>query len=536
MNAPTPFPLPPLAPFSPPGSAVPAVSLASLGLSKSALSRDLPDFGFPSDEPLAYPCDPSPLQDARLCLVVPAVAEALGLTAQAIQGSTSWQALLSGHATVENRPAYASVYAGHQFGSFVPRLGDGRALNLAAIHGQVLQLKGAGSTPYARFADGRAVLRSSVRELLCSEAMAGLGVPTTRALSLVASSTAVFREKPEPAAVVCRIAPSFVRFGHFEYFAARGRPDLMARLLDQLIDQQPAFEDLRGLGSSDRMLAFFDLTLARTASLMAHWTAVGFMHGVMNTDNFSALGLTLDYGPFAFMEAFNPHEVCNHSDHSGRYRFSHQPSVGLWNLERLLAALGTAPVLSASDRESTRDALLAQYEQHFQSCYRRLMADKLGVSAQLPATDWDRVIGAVYALMAAEGLDYAGFFRALARCDPTLPADTGLAPIRDLVLDPARFQAWQAAYAPFAAAHAQAQGLPTWQRQRARANPQFILRNWVAEEVIRALEDEGDSEPLHAAARYVSQPFEQFPSEPRWARWTGTAPDWAAGLSLSCSS
>jgi uncharacterized protein YdiU (UPF0061 family) len=539
LNAFTPFSLPPLAPSVPAGQGVPRRSAESLGLEASQFSRDLPDYAFPPEEPLAFACDPTPLDEPQLCSVVPDVARLMGLQPEVLQSSAAWAELLSGAATIEGRPAYASVYAGHQFGSFVPRLGDGRALNLAAINGWVLQLKGAGTTPYARFADGRAVLRSSVREFLCSEAMAGLGVPTTRALSLVVSSTAVFREQPEPAAIVCRVAPSFIRFGHFEYFAARGRPDLMIQLMDSLISHQPAFEGLQSHQGADRLIAFFELAVKRTAALMAHWTAVGFMHGVMNTDNFSILGLTLDYGPFAWMEAFHPNEVCNHSDHSGRYRFAHQPSIGLWNLERLLAALSTAPVLSAQQKEALRDALLDQYERHFQTQYRQLMAEKLGVSARLEAQDWDGLMNALYGLLASEGLDYTRFFEALSRCSPLELEPTGVhgfQALRDQVLRPDALESFLGHYQPVAAAQAREMGDLARRRRLEETNPRFILRNWVAEEVIRALEDEGNIAPLQAAMRYVSKPTQSFEAEPLFVRWTGPAPDWAATLSLSCSS
>ncbi|MGA0881838.1 MAG: protein adenylyltransferase SelO [Burkholderiaceae bacterium] len=535
MNAPAPLPLPPLAPFVPPGTQ-PRVSADALGLAASDLTPDLPNYGFPNEEPIAFACDPTPLEDAQLCLVVPEVARLLALEPEALAGQAEWHALLSGAATLAERNAYASVYAGHQFGSFVPRLGDGRALNLGAVRGWVLQLKGAGTTPYARFADGRAVLRSSVRELLCSEAMAGLGVPTTRALSLVVSSTPVFREAPEPAAIVCRVAPSFVRFGHFEYLAARGRPELMMQLVDQLVLNQTAFASLRNVEGADRLAGLFHLTVDRTAALMADWTAVGFMHGVMHTDNFSILGLTLDYGPFAWMEAFDPHQICNHSDHSGRYRFSHQPSIGLWNLERLLAALCTSPLISLQRKEALRDELLERYERSFQGAFRSRMANKLGVSAALPNAQWEAVLNGLYGLLHAERLDYSQFFAALCRCNPLASNAEGWTPLRDQVLNPVGLEAWLAAYQPAAASEAVRLGTPTWQLERSLQNPRFVLRNWVAEEVIRALEDEGNLAPLQAASRFVAEPYRCFADDPLWTRWTGPAPDWASKLSLSCSS
>ena len=248
--------------------------------------------------------------------------------------------VFSGHAPLGGFAPYATVYAGHQFGVFVPQLGDGRALTIAELvnaRGETwdVQLKGAGRTPYSRFADGRAVLRSSIREYLCSEAMAALGIPTTRALSVVATREGVARERMEPGAVVTRLAPSFVRFGHFEYFHHRGLHDDVRLLADHVIEGH--FPHLAAL--PDRHAAWFGEIVARTADLMAAWQAAGFAHGVMNTDNMSILGLTIDYGPFGFLDAYDPGFICNHSDEGGRYAFERQPAIALWNLQALAAAL-----------------------------------------------------------------------------------------------------------------------------------------------------------------------------------------------------
>ena len=559
------FDLPPLSPHPPSGTArrqslTTFSSLQAVG-SGLPVTEGLSALEQPwAAEPLIYPCDPTPLKEPVLVAVSDEAAACLGESAQTIQGCPAWAAWLSGSCALEQPRCYATVYAGHQFGVFVPRLGDGRALNLGALNGWELQLKGAGPTPFARHADGRAVLRSSVREFLCSEAMHGLGMATTRALSLAVSQTPVVRERLEPAAVVCRMAPSFLRFGHFEYFAhrakSRAQSDPHAKSLAQqqtsamlrsLAEVDPGFSSLRGLSGFNQVTDFLNIITRKTARLMADWMSVGFMHGVMNTDNFSALGLTIDYGPFSFMEAFDPNFICNHSDHEGRYRYASQPSIGFWNLQRLLSAFAALHDvdLKSQSGQSLLEEAQSNYETAFYKRFEGRMRDKLGLEhcerAELLAT-----IDRCFLFMQKESVDFTHFFRRLGHCQPFNTALSfearwaGLAPClpeseasRQFVSAlEAQLQEGEKARHPMGQTSSQAYATQ-WSDQRLAANPSFVLRNWVLEEVIRALEDEGDVGPLHKAMALLKNPFDDSPIN---QAWLGAAPDWAKGLALSCSS
>ena len=559
------FDLPPLSPHPPSGTArrqslTTFSSLQAVG-SGLPVTEGLSALEQPwAAEPLVYPCDPTPLKEPVLVAVSDEAAACLGESAQTIQGCPAWAAWLSGSCALEQPRCYATVYAGHQFGVFVPRLGDGRALNLGALNGWELQLKGAGPTPFARHADGRAVLRSSVREFLCSEAMHGLGIATTRALSLAVSQTPVVRERLEPAAVVCRMAPSFLRFGHFEYFAhrakTRAQSDPQAKSLAQqqtsamlrsLAEVDPGFSSLRGLSGFNQVTDFLNIITQKTARLMADWMSVGFMHGVMNTDNFSALGLTIDYGPFSFMEAFDPNFICNHSDHEGRYRYASQPSIGFWNLQRLLSAFAALHDvdLKSQSAQSLLEEAQSNYETAFYNRFEGRMRDKLGLEhcerAELLAT-----IDRCFLFMQKESIDFTHFFRRLGHCQPFNTALSfearwaGLAPClpeseasRQFVSAlEAQLQEGEKARHPMGQTSSQAYAAQ-WSDQRLAANPTFVLRNWVLEEVIRALEDEGDVAPLQKAMALLKNPFDDSPIN---QAWLGAAPDWAKGLALSCSS
>lgn len=529
-------PLPPLAPHRPSRSA-PVVSAAELGVAVAPGFAALPV----TDDPPWFACDPTPLSDARLVSTSPGACAEVGLNPSVVMASPAWRTLLCAEATLAEQASYATVYAGHQFGVFVPRLGDGRALCLGQINGREFQLKGAGSTPYARHADGRAVLRSSVREYLCSEAMAALGIPTTRALSLAVSATPVFRERPEPAAVVCRTAPSFIRFGHFEYFASRGQIDTLRLLLDHLMPLDPALMDGAQPGQPSEQVEALVLNLAqRTAQLMADWTAVGFMHGVMNTDNFSVLGLTIDYGPFGFMEAFEPQHICNHSDDRGRYAFDQQPSIGLWNLQRLLLALWPAVSSPPPDRaafDALHDRMVGVYRASFDQAFQLHFKAKLGMDAQgLPQQEVDRLLGTLFDFMTRQRADFTRFFRATAHIEPGQGlSHVGWQPLLKSLGLPGEDRTWLEQYAalltrPEALAGS---GVAQWRQARRAKNPAYVLRNWMAESVIRALEDHADAAPLEAALGVLSSPFEDHPSH---AAWREDTPDWAHGLCVSCSS
>lgn len=527
--------LPPLSSHAAPGTA-PRVGLTDT-LESGAWTAGFGQIACDPDEPFIRPCDPTPTPDAQWLAVSTSAARLIGQDAPKLTASEAWLKLLSGCAAPDHLQPYAAVYAGHQFGGFAPRLGDGRALNLGAIHGWELQLKGAGPTPYARFADGRAVLRSSIREFLCSEAMHGLGIPTTRALSLTISTAPVMRETMETAAVVCRLAPSFVRFGNFEYFTSRGRPDLVERLVrhvwpelfslayrGQAFDaheQSIAREQAERLPIDELTVLLLNTVSEKTARLMSQWMGVGFMHGVMNTDNFSILGLTIDYGPFGFMDAFDADHICNHSDHSGRYRYQAQPQVGLWNIGRLANAL--YPLVGDADRLTpTLETFKATYAETMQGTLRAKFGLQ-GVSTEV----WDPLLSEFYQLMQAHRIDYTQAFRALSQSSD----DAFL----NLVVDRDAVRPWLAQYRSAAAQSLAATDRDAQSREaEMRAtNPKFVLRNWIAEEVIRGVRDEGDTKAFEQVFRALQSPFDEHPDcEP----YAGPPPDWAQHLSVSCSS
>ena len=288
----------------------------------------------------------------------------------------------SGAEPIPGSDPVAMLYAGHQFGSFVPQLGDGRAILLGEVvnaRGERwdLHLKGSGPTPFSRGFDGRSVLRSAIREYLCGEALHALGIPTTRALCIVGSPEPVRRETVETAASIIRMAPTHVRIGSFEVFASRGQEDFLRTLADYTIELH--FPELIGL--EDRYARMLETVSRRTASLMAQWQAVGFTHGVMNTDNFSITGLTIDYGPYAFMEAFEGNFIPNHSDPEGRYAYSQQPAIGQWNVSALAQAL--LPLMPREQAVAAFDTYVPAWEE----AYARVMRDKLGLETAQPGDD-----------------------------------------------------------------------------------------------------------------------------------------------------
>ncbi|MDE2400464.1 MAG: YdiU family protein [Burkholderiales bacterium] len=443
--------------------------------------------------------------------------------------------VFSGNALWPGMEPVATVYSGHQFGVWAGQLGDGRVLLLGDLQtncgAQEIQLKGAGATPYSRRADGRAVLRSSIREFLCSEAMHGLGIPTTRALCLTASAQAVRRETMETAAVVTRVAPSFIRFGHFEHFAhsgENGHHEVLQSLLDFVIEHHLA----EHRQAPNRALALLQSAVDRTADLMAAWQAVGFCHGVMNTDNMSILGLTIDYGPFGFLDGFDPQHICNHSDDRGRYAWQNQPQIGYWNLHALAQAL--MPLLAPSkDAEQAMVEVLKSYEQRFADAMRDRWRAKLGLSTQQP--DDGKLAVDLLSLMAEQRADFTITFRRL--CDyradlaPEVPAN---APLRDLFLNRPGFDAWARRYAARLAMEggtdASAQ-TPRHERMR-RVNPLYILRNHMAETAIRRAQAGEDSE-VRRLHQLLQRPFDEQAGCELDADFP---PDWAQAIEVSCSS
>ena len=467
--------------------------------------------------------DPWGLPEPQLVAVSDEAAALIGLHPAELTRPEFVEAF-AGNRPLPGGETLAAVYSGHQFGVWAGQLGDGRAHLLGEVQTPdgpwELQLKGGGKTPYSRMGDGRAVLRSSIREFLCSEAMAALGIPTTRALALVGSPEPVQRETRESAAVVTRMAPSFVRFGSFEHWAAANDTEALRTLVDYVIDRHyPACRE-----AANPARAMLAEVSCRTAALMAHWQAVGFMHGVMNTDNMSILGLTIDYGPFGFMDHFRAGHICNHSDSAGRYRFSHQPHVAIWNLQALGHAL--MPIMESPT------ALKSAVEEPFVEVYNRdfiaLMAAKLGLP-EARAEDAE-LVTALYEALQANRVDYPGFFRALGRLPRVYAGTDADAPVRDLFLDRDAADAWLAQWRQRLADDSRADD--TRQRAMNAINPKYVLRNWVAEAAIRAAQA-GDFAELHAVHACLRRPFDE---QPEYERFAAPPPDWAEDLEVSCSS
>ena len=457
--------------------------------------------------------------------------------------------VFGGNALLEGMEPYAACYGGHQFGSWAGQLGDGRAITLGEVINAAgerweLQLKGAGATPYSRTADGRAVLRSSIREFLCSEAMHHLGVPTTRALSLVSTGEPVMRDmfydgnpRMEPGAVVCRVAPSFIRFGNFEILAARHELTLLATLVDFTIDRDfpHLVQDVADV--TTRRARWFAEVCERTATLMVEWMRVGFVHGVMNTDNMSVLGLTIDYGPYGWLDNFDPHWTPNTTDASGRrYRYAQQPAIAQWNLERLAAALRPlfehdAPLQEGIDR----------YVDAFTGRYAAMIAAKFGL------TGWgdgdEAVADSGLRLLQLAEVDYTNFFRALGELGDALPEDDGalVDALGDVFYDDTKRASHGAALAAWLRAwhrRVSREGEPAAQRRSRMhaANPRYVLRNYLAQQAIDRAES-GDAAGVHELLEVMRRPYDEQPGREAFA---ARRPDWArhkAGCSmLSCSS
>ena len=424
---------------------------------------------------------------------------------------------LTGNQVIPGSEPLASVYSGHQFGQWAGQLGDGRALLLGELQtpsgGREIQLKGAGKTPYSRMGDGRAVLRSSIREYLCSEAMHGLGIPTTRALCLTGSDAKVLREEIETAAVVTRTAPSFIRFGHFEHFSYTDQHAELKTLADFVIDSfYPACRD-----AAQPYAALLQAVSERTAHLVAAWQAVGFCHGVMNTDNMSILGLTIDYGPFQFLDAFDPGHVCNHSDNQGRYAYNKQPNVAYWNLFCLGQAL-----LPLIDDQQQALAALESYKTLFPEALEARMRAKLGLSDMQPGDK--ALVEATFKLLANNKVDYTIFWRRLGTFTP----QSGHEALRDLFFDRESFNVWALQYSE-RLAHVDA---ATRADLMLKNNPKFVLRNHLGEEAIRAAKLK-DFSAVNTLLKLLQTPFDEHPGFDAQA---GFPPDWAASIEISCSS
>jgi uncharacterized protein YdiU (UPF0061 family) len=494
---------------------------------------------------------PTPVAAPRLVAYAREVAELLGLSVEACE-SKDFARVFTGNQLLPGMQPFAICYGGHQFGNWAGQLGDGRAINLGEVLDEdsrrwTLQLKGAGPTPYSRTADGLAVLRSSVREFLCSEAMFHLGVPTTRALSLTLTGEQVERDmfydghpEEEPGAVVCRVAPSFLRFGNFQILAARNELELLKRLVDYTI--RTDFPDL-GEPSTTVYLQWFEEVCRRTAEMIVHWMRVGFVHGVMNTDNMSILGLTIDYGPYGWLENYDPDWTPNTTDATGRrYRFGHQPEIAHWNLAQLANAI--YPLIEDVD---SLQASLAVYASHYREGWQQMMAAKLGFGRYESETD-DALLAELLAILPLAETDMTIFFRRLAKLDigddslESVSDNKLLAPLVEAYYDPgqlkpalrARTANWLRGYLHRAAKT----GVPHIRRrqQMNAVNPKYVLRNYMAQLAIDQAEA-GDFSLIHELLDLLRRPYDEQPEKEKYA---AKRPDWARhrpGCSmLSCSS
>jgi len=491
---------------------------------------------------------PTQVADPRLLAYSREVAAFLELPTEYCE-STEFAEVMGGNQLLEGMDPYATCYGGHQFGNWAGQLGDGRAINLGEIVNRqgerwVLQLKGAGPTPYSRSADGLAVLRSSVREFLCSEAMHHLGVPTTRALSLVTTGEQVMRDmfydgnaKYEPGAIVCRVAPSFTRFGNFEILAARGDYGLLKQLADYTITTD--FPHL-GKPSKSTYIEWFGEVCQRTVDMIVHWMRVGFVHGVMNTDNMSVLGLTIDYGPYGWIDAYDPHWTPNTTDAVGkRYRFGQQFAIALWNLLQFGNAIYPL-VEDAGPLEEALKSCSMQYEDRWHA----MMTAKLGLNDYEDGTDKPLINDFLDLLMAAE-TDMTIFFRKLAEVKvDTLEEQTSdtewvkplmnayyAQPSETLLKQTAD---WLRRYAK----RVQVDGTPDELRKASmnRVNPKYVLRNYLAQLAIDKAE-RGDPTLVQELLELSRRPYDE---QPEMEHHAAKRPDWArerAGCSmLSCSS
>ncbi len=490
---------------------------------------------------------PQPVAKPELVAYAREVAELLDLS-PADCTTSDFAAILAGNHIIEGMEPYATCYGGHQFGNWAGQLGDGRAINLGEIVNRVgqrwaLQLKGAGPTPYSRTADGLAVLRSSIREFLCSEAMHHLGVPTTRALSLVRTGEDVVRDmfydgrpKAEPGAVVCRVAPSFTRFGNFQLFASRGEIDVLRQLVDYTIETD--FPDI-GAPSKENYVAWLAEVCRRTAIMIIDWMRVGFVHGVMNTDNMSILGLTIDYGPYGWLENYDPDWTPNTTDAGGkRYRFGHQPQIALWNLVQLANAI--YPLVEEAE---PLEQALGEYARSFEQGWQEMMRRKLGLDSIDGAADMSLITELLEVLPLVE-TDMTIFYRRLAelRTDRDLDEAECLALLADAYYVPeqlnagytTRLHVWIQSYVTCLRGGA----VPDDERKARMntVNPKYVLRNYLAQLAIDEAET-GDYKMVNELLQVLRTPYAE---QTKYDQYAAKRPDWArerAGCSmLSCSS
>ena len=455
--------------------------------------------------------NPAPLNEPFIIHANESVAELLDIDKEELK-SEAFVDFVNGAWQPDGSDTFAMCYAGHQFGFFVERLGDGRAINIGTLNGLHMQLKGAGQTKYSRSGDGRAVLRSSIREYLMSEAMYGLGIETTRALALLGSKHSVFRQEWEKGAIVLRVSPSWVRFGTFEYFAHKKKYKELEALADYAIaESYPHLVD-----EENKYYYFFAEVVGKTARLMAEWQAVGFNHGVMNTDNMSIAGLTIDYGPYAFLDDYDFNYICNHTDQYGRYSFGSQPNVGEWNLRALMVAL--APLVKTEELQN----IMGQYSKFYTEHFLSLMTKKLGFDTH---SDEDlELIKHLLGVLQGLSVDYTLFFRTLSRYDGDRKA------LLKLGLYHTPMNDWLDDYDARLKKNVSSQ--EERQEKMLKCNPKYVLKNYMLQEAIDAAE-EGDYSLVNDLFTIAHDPYAEHEALERWA---GATPGEFKNNKLSCSS
>lgn len=448
--------------------------------------------------------------------------------------------MLAGKQPIDGYDAISSVYCGHQFGVFVPQLGDGRALTIGEIRKGSqyiqLQLKGAGPTPYSRMGDGRAVLRSSIREYIASEALNALGVPTTRALSLVGTADPVFRETVETAAVVCRVSPSFLRFGHMEYFASTGQTTALLELIEWQIEHfHPHLQSENSL-NADIILHWFAEVCERTADLVAKWQSVGFCHGVMNSDNMSLLGETIDYGPYAFMDDFQIDYICNHSDQNGRYSYRNQPRIAHWNCYALAQALTPIDGITPEKLQSVLDNFPAQFEKK----HNQLFFNKLGLSHSPEAESLHQeLVESTLTLLHEHQIDFTRFFRSLSAIEPSADTVKNWGTWQSSIFFPLSlgdekqvndFKSWLTQWINLVPQSVDAPAV--WRKSLDKTNPAVVPRNHLLQSAIEMAQN-GDFTEVKNLFEACLNPYDESKQQ---AKYLEKPPAWAKQIELSCSS
>ena len=455
--------------------------------------------------------EPTPLKKPFLIHANKDMAKELGLALEELQ-SENFVKFVNGELKLKGSDTFSMCYSGHQFGHFVPRLGDGRAINIGTLNNLQMQLKGSGKTLYSRSGDGRAVLRSSIREYLMSEAMHGLGIETTRALAIIGSEQEVIRENWEKASIVLRVSPTWIRFGTFEYFAHSNNLKELEALADYAIEE--CYPHL--MIEENRYFHFFTEVMGRTARLMAHWQSVGFNHGVMNTDNMSIFGITIDYGPYAFLDDYSTNYICNHTDRNGRYSFGNQPSIAEWNLHAL--ALALSPLVKKERLEKTMEHYGRLYSQHF----LYLMGQKLGLDN---ATDDDfEMIKHLLGMLQSLNVDYTLFFRTLSRYDGKREAILKLGLLHNPMID------WLDSYDQRLEQNSST--IEERHQKMLKTNPKFVLKNYILQEAIDAA-DTGDFSVVAKLFEIAQNPYGEHEGYKRWSEETPSA---FKNQKLSCSS